>query len=191
MIAGVDPLDAAEAALAERVAAIERDDPLYAVAQAQMVAVRAYREAVGRAERIAARPARTITLEEDQLADLTAKVGIAAERGVGRYAHQIMTWRSVLMGGLGVGGLLVGIVATHVIDTRAADARMDAARIEVPAVFADLSAADAAAWARIIRSNPPPAAWASRQQAIATAEGKAAWVPLWLEPLPRPTPGTH
>ena len=29
------------------------------------------------------------------------------------------------------------------------------------------------------------------QQAIATAGGKAAWVPLWLEPLPRPTPGAH
>ena len=183
MIAGVDPLDAAEAALAERVAAIERDDPLYAVAQAQMVAVRAYRAAVERAERIAAQPNQVITLEEEQLAPLTRTLEAAAERGVRRYANRIVSWRSLLIGGVGIAGLLVGGAVMHTIDTRAADAAMEAARIEVPAMFGALPAGEAASWARLMRDNPPIGKLLAQAQPIPNeTRGRAVSLAVWIDP---------
>jgi hypothetical protein len=192
VIAGVDPLDEMEAALTERMASIQRTEPLYAVAQMQVIAVRAYRAAVARAERIAAQPTQTLTLEDKQLAPLTHTLAEAAERGVRRYANSIISWRSCLIGGVGIAGLLVGIVATYVVMAREAAAAMDAARIEVPAVFGALPAAEAAAWARLMRDNPPIGRLLAQAQPITTeTRGKAVSLAVWVDPPKPATPAAH
>jgi hypothetical protein len=73
-----------------------------------------------------------------------------------------------------------------------AEEAMDAARIEVPAVFGSLSAADASAWAKLIRDNVP----IGKLLANATpnpgeTRGKAVWLGVWVDPPKPPTPGAH
>ena len=160
-------------------ASLPEHDPLHDVLDAMASLAHAMAEAAT----LAGRPAQTITLEDEQLAPLTRTLEAAAERGVRRYANRIVSWRSLLIGGVGIAGLLVGSAVMHTIDTRAADAAMEAARIEVPAMFGALPAGEAASWARLMRDNPPIGRLLAQAEPIPSeTRGKAVSLAVWIDP---------
>jgi hypothetical protein len=121
-------------------------------------------------------------------------VAALAVRFAGRWngAARISGVRAAAVGVACGASLLAGVVTTFVVMHRAAVSEMDAARIEVPAVFDTLSAADASAWAKLIRDNPPisrllasavPITWETR--------GKAVGLAVWVDPPRLPTPGAR
>jgi hypothetical protein len=150
---------------------------------------------VGFLDRIAARieiGPQERPLTKEQLAELISRLGIACQQGVARSAARISGVRAAAVGVACGASLLAGVVTTFVVMHRAAVSDMDAARIEVPAVFDTLSAADASAWAKLIRDNPPisrllasavPITWETR--------GKAVGLAVWVDPQRLPTPGAH
>jgi hypothetical protein len=98
----------------------------------------------------------------------------------------------VLIGAVGAAGLIVGTGATYGVMARANDARMEAARIEVPATFGALSAAESAAWAKLMRDNPPLGLLLSHAQPIPSeTRGKAVAMSVWIDPPKPATPGSH
>jgi hypothetical protein len=167
-------------------ASLPEHDPLHDVLDAMASLAHAIAESAS----LAGRPAQMITLEDEQLALLTHTLQVAAERGVRRYADRIASWRSLLIGAVGIAGLLVGGAVMHTLDTRAADAAMDAARIDVPSVFGSLPLGEAAAWAKLIRENPPIGKLMAAVKPYPADGGMAVSLPMWVVPPPKPLPAT-
>ena len=116
----------------------------------------------------AAANAGPLALTNEQMAQLTHKVGVAAERGMERHANRISGWRAAIVGAVGAGGLLVGAGVTFAIDAW----QLETTRIDTRTAIGALSTADAADWAKLIRLKS--AAPAMDQQTAGCCRG-------WLE----------
>ncbi|KAA5609606.1 hypothetical protein [Rhodovastum atsumiense] len=175
---GAPPLADVEAALAARVGGIPADDPLYAVAQALLVSVRTYGQAIAHLEAMTARPPQALTLTAAQLDPLTAAVENAAACGVRQAASRIAGWRAVFGGGLVALAALGAGVAVHAWDK--------AQVIATQSALGALPAAVAAEWAHLAALNPSPKKLAARPERVDDGS-TAAWLLMRTAP-PSPAP---
>lgn len=167
-------------ALATARAALPEHDPIQPVLDGLQAFAGAIERAAARIE--SGTGERSLTA--DQLAALAYKVGMVAERGIERYASRISGWRAAIVGAVGVGGLLLGAGVMFLIDARQRETTL----IDTRSAIGVLSMADAGDWARVIRLNPPPRQWVSRQPFVAEDGSKAAWIPLRIEPVAKTPP---
>ncbi len=175
----VPPGTDAEGLIRAAKAALPQHDPFQVLLDALLVSVQSITAAAQ-----AAANAGPLALTREQMAQLTHKVGVAAERGMERHANRISGWRAAIVGAVGAGGLLVGAGVTFAIDAW----QLETTRIDTRTAIGALSTADAADWAKLIRLNPPPRRWISKQPVVAEDGSNAAWILLRMEPPAKAQP---
>lgn len=175
----VPPGADAEAQIRVAKAALPQHDPFQAVLDALLSSVQSINAATHAAANVG-----PLALTREQMVQLTHKVGVVAERGMERHANRISGWRAAIVGAVGAGGLLVGAGVTFAIDAR----QLETTLIDTRTAIGALSTADAGDWAKLIRLNPPPRRWISKQPVVAEDGSNAAWILLRMEPPAKTQP---
>jgi hypothetical protein len=160
-------------------AALPQHDPFQPLLDALLASV----QSINAATQAAGNPS-PLALTREQMAQLTHKVGVVAERGMERHANRISGWRAAIVGAVGAGGLVLGAGVAFVIDAW----QLETTRTDTRTAIGALSAADAADWAKLIRLNPAPRRWVSKHPVVAEDGSNAAWILLRMEPPAKAQP---
>jgi hypothetical protein len=134
----------------------------------------------------------TPEVERQLCARLGEEAGTAVEAATWR-AHRRMDWRLAGMIGTALAitlaaGVGIGYWRGWVGAYAAADARI----VDAGSVLGTLSAGDAAAWAKLVRDNPPIRDLLSHARPnTAETRGKAVTLDVWVDPPKPATPGAH
>jgi hypothetical protein len=177
------PADAV-ARIAAAKGSLPEHDPVHDVLDAMAGAVQSIAAAAANAG--------TSHLTDEQMRTLTDAVNLSVHRSMSRHVAGLSGWRLAFLGAVAVVPAAVAALVTYELTSRTAAAEMAAARIEVPAVFGSLPASEAAAWAKLIRDNPPIGrVMASAQPLTNETRGKAVSLAVWVDPPKPATPGAH